>query len=133
MSVTLYLKHPDDCKNDPPDPNNSPKTHSTTHLNNESLPTKHISKNKTDPVFTWAFFNFPSTLQIAGLLLLTGGIITLISGAAIASTPVLITGAVFTGIGGLITIGAFSLFHSSIKDQKDDELPSPLLGPETML
>lgn len=58
--------------------------------------------------FTWAFFNSPATMTIAGLLLLAGGLFTLTMGAIVSSASMITAGAVIASVGALL--GMFGQF-----------------------
>lgn len=77
----------------------------SSHEDMSILGASSLSKNSTipnNPAFSWAFFNCATTMRMAGLLLLAGGLFSLITGAVIASTAVVTAGAVITGVGATL-------------------------------
>jgi len=73
--------------------------------------------------FTWAFFNCPATLNLAGMLLLAGGLFVFSIGFIAASAPIVTVGAVIAGVGGLLGIwGQFNGFLAKKTQEENTEL-----------
>lgn len=97
----------------PSSPNNQ---HDRT-MPNEIPPTPSNQLPTDDEAFIWAFLNYPATYQIAGVLLLVGGLITLTAGIAIASLPLMISGGVVASIGA--ALGLFGYFKQPEPNQQE--------------
>ena len=93
--------------------------HDETSIQHAFIAEEPVPPILNDSAFRWAFFNGPTTMNFAGMLLLAGGLFALSLGLAAFSTPLATVGAVVAGAGALL--GLFGKFSGFVAQSASEE------------